>query len=679
MIISANSQQSNQQKSKSKTQRKKKQRIKSQLKIHEITKHLQLELSKIHSFFNFRKPKEFQSNDIYLAFIEYFNQFGVDLDSKNIWNHKKIRDYNAVIKQKDILRYAKNQDQNLFSKIQSDISIKLINKYANSPKNVKNTSLFSFTQNKYHNKQILNYPFNIIWNNEDYIHDQSKNIEHRKKCRFCLGHFDNSIKNVFFRCDWCASYRNRCHLHEIVVVGNIKNFILCPQCVLSKEWNLNKSPQAFSNVEEIVYTFKHDQKLYNVFRVHNGHLLSEYVIIGFYNEVISDRFIVLDSVQSALNKHFKIIELKTKYTIKCINSKYTVQWKVYSIKIAKHQLLYNKQCNPNATCCSKWKLPEYNEIHISNIGPLQYDGFFVLPGIGQHIQGFSLIDKKITAILSKIYPQDIDPIYNEIISENCSSVYFKRNKNRYLINILSFGWSYKGGITCYDLSHNDEIDADFENHPGNHLEYYQPLKKYSPKQNNRLKVVESDIHKVIEKKYPQLIEALKDLKTISSQLLFAVSKEIKQLHNICTQYLKRGFKNGSEYENVDCIVYYRGHVVSSHVDHKDLVNLSSDSNYSFIKNHGPLLPGPYLVWKLNINSKPQILCNNSKPGNQCINSTDDKNGFGKFNHIKLIGGTMYAMISHGVFGGPTHSIHNNIQPFGGFEDESVTIVMRPKT
>ena len=183
----------------------------------------------------------------------------------------------------------------------------------------------------------------------------------------------------------------------------------------------------------------------------------------------------------------------------------------------------------------------------------------------------------------------------------------------------------------------------------------------------------------LEKNYPQLIDALNDLKALSSQILFAISQEISSLQHICTQYLVRGFVDGSEYDNIDCIIYYAGHIVSSHVDHDDLVNLSKTDD-PFIKKYGPLVPGPYLVWKINLEAKPQILCNNSKSGNKCINTIKFKNCFGKYNHFELGGGTLYAMINHGVVGGPTHSIHNNNEPsFGAFDEESITIVLRPMT
>lgn len=640
-----------------------------------ITKHLVLELKTWLQFFKHRLPKDHQNNELYLACINYFSKFGINLHSKAIWN-KKVKDFQSIVKRQEIFVYAKkNNDYLIYTKIKKHFAIYSIYQYAKSQHNVNFIPIFNqYITNHPNNDHILYYSHHKVW-----LQNPEEKDNTRKKCRFCLGDFNNSISQVFFKCDWCLLWNNRCHIHDITAVGFDKNFILCPHCIKCKQWIIQPSAAVFDNIKEIVHTFKVNDTVFNVYRVLNGHLFSDYIIIGFFNEIITDRFIVISKLESATNSKINILSLCSKQFLKTLQQINNVVWKNYYINIAKHQETYFSLYKSNYSH-SKWQLPKRFKLCITEIGPLRFDGFFALPNIGQQIVGFATIEKVITTNLKKIYPNKTRPIDNQIITKNCSSVYFKYSKHqsKYLLNILSLGWSYKGGITCYKLSHDSEVDANFEEEPGNHLEFYQPLHKFKPNSKTNLKVVESDMGKLLQQKYPKLINALNDLKALSSQILFAISEEIKPLQNVCTQYLKRGYVDGTEYDNVDCIIYYAGHVVSSHVDHKDLVNLSPKHD-DFIKQFGPLLPGPYLVWKINLGAKPQVLCNNSKACNQCINTVSFENAFGKYNHLQLGGGSLYAMINHGVIGGVTHSIHHNEPPFGGFADESITIVLRPKT
>lgn len=663
-------------------QLKKKFQQQEDANIQKLKDILEQQLKDCHKFFDFQRPKDFQTNTKYLQLCKYFSIFGIDIHNERLFVPTIKTQIDALKKNKYIL-----SKDHLFKVQKRTPCCFLYDKVINIAGVFypKNPDCFDLKLQKI----VKHYPHQFLWKN--------KTNNTRKKCKFCNKQFDNSVQFVFWRCDWCHDFDNRCHLTDIATVGKNKDFILCPNCFQSDEWIISYNDDIIKQVDGIVRNFF--KKVYNnnkksfdryyVCSVPNGFEYSKYIIFGFFKEQIKKRFIVLNE-----NEYIKYIQIlkpfQKKYQNHVKSSKMNVRWFEQEINLDKDIDEKSNYWNywRHSTFLNKWKFPSKQVLWTTQIGPLEHSGFFCLPCIGKHIKGFKKIQQGLIKYLNIICVDNIAPSHHPLISKNCASTFFKYCNKKYKIIMLSLGKSYKSGKCCYDLIYHHDVDYKFDEEKGNDISVFNNFKKYGNKYSNKLEVVKSNLENVLIKEYKEFMNYLNELKALSSQILFNMGEDFKELRNICHQYIKRGFIDGKEYSNVDCMVYFPGYIVCSHVDHEDLVNLNDDPQH--IKDFGPLVPGVYLVWKIKAN-KPQILCNNMKVNNQCINSNDITTGFGEYNHCLIQEATLYGMIKSGVLGGVTHGIHNSeednfyddvlneFESFGPFTDKSITIVLRPLT
>ena len=59
------------------------------VKLKTITSHLQTEFAIWIKFFNYKHPKNWFNNELYLLFVQYFQKFGLDVHSNSIWSCNK--------------------------------------------------------------------------------------------------------------------------------------------------------------------------------------------------------------------------------------------------------------------------------------------------------------------------------------------------------------------------------------------------------------------------------------------------------------------------------------------------------------------------------------------------------------------------------------------------------------
>jgi len=537
----------------------------------------------------------------------------------------------------------------------------------------------------------------------------------REKCPGCWKQFRYNAGNAAIRCCVCADINNSHCTHCIVAAGASNNVPMCPVCAtsyykvdvsLEYVYQLNeldnlKIAQILETTDNVVIQFvaKQTDTLLYCKSVLVDDRFAEFTRGELINVLGKTNFDKL--VQDYLNRQKNVVF--EEYTIDLKKG-----LKEY-VEARGEDLFYGQSIKNN--CNWDFKQSKF-KVKVSSIGPLEFDGHVIAPGIRNIIVDQGEYEKKAIEEYDKIFPDEQEFKDNKIATNYCHAVLLKTGE----VAILGLEEAYKGKGNCWKgLTYSEELQQYILSTDTNKLikddegdgGYYWTKKelenakeinwteltkkkkgsqtKYKLlklKKQPQLKVVPSgdDLKEYLKKKHPNLMSSMQHYELLSNVLSYTIATQIPQLKPVFYQHirynheLKCPYPHGSWYGNKDFIKYWGGSKVVAHIDHQDLVQVG---DYHF---------GPYVVFKLGGDSADQVLCSVSNKSSGCeFDRSKPKGDRDHGGHVTLPSGTIYWMFDEGACGGISHSIHNakaehdlwSSQLFGGFESKSYTLVMRP--
>ena len=362
-----------------------------------------------------------------------------------------------------------------------------------------------------------------------------------------------------------------------------------------------------------------------------------------------------------------------------------------------------------------WK-PKYGAIKlkISNVGPLNYTGHWLLPDILNIAEDPAKDRDNVMNEMDCMFPKDQLPVDNRIHTRHCSSTFMSDTTA-----IASIHKAYKGVVPCRTfLLHSEKLryralkhdeaginqlfskleinkvkQKQFKRNPNlssNHRIRKLQANRHKQRDNSvikdrskqKLKVIDSTILPYLKRHHPGLLSSLDNFKILSEAIQYTIAMFVPQTFHHMMQFMlkskdmvrKQNTSRGQWLQNIDLIINRVGGKVFVHKDHEDLI----------INSACP--PPAYIVYKLARNSEPQMLCNMSLKSSGCnFDRSTEKGDKEHGGHLCIYCGAAYGMFGVGSCYGITHSLHNCIEGkehfdanrFGTFNTCHYSIVARP--